>query len=201
MSKLKKGLSLLLVITMMSLALLPGIEAYASGFNQPDGSRFVVFDRIEEQAGQQGFFTTEQSNWGNYAGVDLKNDELYNFFDNGELSEEELTKWFLSYELDGELREGEFAWVPVLVWGSRAAYISYQTYRAGQLVATGITVYAGGMSAREIIRDTKLGSINREFPSEMYDKTLEQIEHLAKQGNKAAKKAKKLLTDKRFNKK
>jgi hypothetical protein len=38
------------------------------------------------------------------------------------------------------------------------------------------------------------------FPEEMRDKTRAEIDALAKAGDKAAKTAKKLLTDKRFNK-
>jgi len=44
------------------------------------------------------------------------------------------------------------------------------------------------------------GSINREFPNEMRDKTLKEIYDLAKKGSKVARKAKKLLNDNRFRK-
>jgi uncharacterized protein RhaS with RHS repeats len=57
-----------------------------------------------------------------------------------------------------------------------------------------------GRTAGEIIAQDKKGSINREFPSEMRDKTLEEIRALAREGNRAANTAKKLLTDLRFNK-
>jgi RHS repeat-associated protein len=43
-------------------------------------------------------------------------------------------------------------------------------------------------------------SINQKFPAEMRNKTIWEIERLASQGNKAAKTAKKLLSDKRFRK-
>ncbi|WP_138752825.1 RHS repeat domain-containing protein [Paenibacillus sinopodophylli] len=56
------------------------------------------------------------------------------------------------------------------------------------------------ITAREIITKTKKGAINKEFPSQWVDKTMEEIERAAKQGDKDAKKAKKLLTDKRFDK-
>jgi RHS repeat-associated protein len=55
-------------------------------------------------------------------------------------------------------------------------------------------------TAGEIISAEKKGSINRVFPEEMRDKTRAEIDALAKAGDKAAKTAKKLLTDKRFNK-
>jgi RHS repeat-associated protein len=54
--------------------------------------------------------------------------------------------------------------------------------------------------AADIISKQCKGSINQKFPGEMRDKTLQEINDLAKQGNKAAQTAKKLLTDKRFQK-
>ena len=44
------------------------------------------------------------------------------------------------------------------------------------------------------------GSIGREFPSQFYNKTLEQIKNLKDAGDAAAKKAWKLLNDSRFKK-
>ena len=44
------------------------------------------------------------------------------------------------------------------------------------------------------------GSVRRVFPSQFLDKTIEDIEKLAKAGNKAAKTAHKLLNDGRFKK-
>jgi len=55
-------------------------------------------------------------------------------------------------------------------------------------------------TAREVIAEQKKGSIHREFPSEWLDKTLGDIEKAAKSGNARARTAKKLLTQKRFNK-
>lgn len=55
-------------------------------------------------------------------------------------------------------------------------------------------------TAQEIISEDKKGSINQEFPGEWLDKTLEKIEEAAKKGDANARKAKKLLNDKRFNK-
>jgi bifunctional DNA-binding transcriptional regulator/antitoxin component of YhaV-PrlF toxin-antitoxin module len=51
-------------------------------------------------------------------------------------------------------------------------------------------------TAQEIISEKKKGSINREFPGEWLDKTLKEIE----EADENARKAKKLLNDKRFNK-
>ncbi len=55
-------------------------------------------------------------------------------------------------------------------------------------------------TARDIIGEKKQGSINREFPGEWLDKTLEDIEKAAKSGDASAIKAKKLLGGKRFDK-
>ncbi|MBM7616433.1 uncharacterized protein RhaS with RHS repeats [Alkaliphilus hydrothermalis] len=56
------------------------------------------------------------------------------------------------------------------------------------------------LTAQDIIGKEKKGTILREFPTELLDKTLKEIENLAKKGKANAKKAKKLLNDKRFNK-
>ena len=55
-------------------------------------------------------------------------------------------------------------------------------------------------TAQEIISEKKKGSINQEFPGEWLDKTLGEIEEAAKKGDATARKAKKLLNDKRFDK-
>ena len=55
-------------------------------------------------------------------------------------------------------------------------------------------------TAGEVIAKQKKGSINRVFPEQFRSKTLSEIDKLARQGDKAAKTARKLLTDSRFNK-
>ena len=55
-------------------------------------------------------------------------------------------------------------------------------------------------TARDIIGKEKKGAINREFPGEYFDKTMAEIERDAKQNIQNAKTARKLLTDKRFDK-
>ena len=55
-------------------------------------------------------------------------------------------------------------------------------------------------TANEIISQDKKASIRNMFPKELLDKTLKEIEDLAKKGNRIAKTAKKLLTDNDFNK-
>ncbi len=50
-----------------------------------------------------------------------------------------------------------------------------------------------------IVQNCK-GSINRKFPGQFKDKTLEQIFKAARQGDEGARTAKKLLTDNRFRK-
>ena len=52
--------------------------------------------------------------------------------------------------------------------------------------------------AADIIAKELKGSVNAEFPSELRNKTLEEILRLARQGDKAAQKARKLLTDKTY---
>jgi len=59
----------------------------------------------------------------------------------------------------------------------------------------------GDKTAREIIQQEKKGSINNEFPKEWMDSTYNEILKEAQSGNKSAQKAKKLLDDKRFDKK
>jgi len=82
----------------------------------------------------------------------------------------------------------------------------------GKLVTNALFADNGGASvggtneqsrsptAREIISQSKKGSINRRFPGEMLEKTMEEIARLAKAGDRAARTAKKLLTDSRFDK-
>lgn len=54
-------------------------------------------------------------------------------------------------------------------------------------------------TAQEVLKN-KDGNVNREFPSQWRNKTLGEIEKAAKSGDASARKAKKLLNDKRFNK-
>lgn len=104
------------------------------------------------------------------------------------------------YKYNSNELQASVAWVPIIVWGVRGIQISYRTYKAGKWVLAGTAVVASSITAKEAIGKYKKGAINREFPTNMYDKTLKEIDKLAKKGNKDAKKAKKLLTDKRFDK-
>ena len=62
--------------------------------------------------------------------------------------------------------------------------------------------YAGDRrTARQIINDEKQGGINGEFPGEWKDATPDEIYAAAERGNPKARTAKKLLDDKRFDKK
>ena len=54
--------------------------------------------------------------------------------------------------------------------------------------------------ATDIIAKECKGSINREFPEQLRQKTLEEIFELAKKGDESARTAKKLLSDLRFKK-
>lgn len=73
-------------------------------------------------------------------------------------------------------------------------------YEASSWIAEMVNSYLAADTADEIISKKKKGSIRKEFPSEYLDKTLNEIEKDAKAGKPRAKKAKKLLTDKRFDK-
>ena len=57
-------------------------------------------------------------------------------------------------------------------------------------------------TAEQIIADEKRTSIKRkkDFPSELLDKTFDEIDRLAKQGSRRAKQMRKMLTDSRFDK-
>jgi hypothetical protein len=54
--------------------------------------------------------------------------------------------------------------------------------------------------AREILADECSGSIHRRFPAQWLDHTLAEIMQAARQGDKSAQTALKLLTDHRFKK-
>lgn len=58
-------------------------------------------------------------------------------------------------------------------------------------------------TVEEIIAQEKRASIKRkkDFPSELMDKTFDEVDKLAKQGNRRAIQMRKLLTDRRFDKK
>jgi RHS repeat-associated protein len=55
-------------------------------------------------------------------------------------------------------------------------------------------------TAQDMIARRCKGSINKVFPEELRNKTVEEIYKMARQGNEAARTAKKLLTDGRFRK-
>jgi hypothetical protein len=57
-----------------------------------------------------------------------------------------------------------------------------------------------GLTADQIIDKYKKGQIRREFPKQFLDETIETIDEIAKTGDGAARKAMKLLTNKRFDK-
>lgn len=63
--------------------------------------------------------------------------------------------------------------------------------------------YGDPRTVREIIAQEKRASIKRkkDFPSELMDKTFDEVDRLAKQGNRRAIQMRKLLTDRRFDKK
>jgi len=58
----------------------------------------------------------------------------------------------------------------------------------------------GDLTPEEIIEKNKKGSVYNEFPGQWLGKPLREIEEAARKGDSSAKKAKKLLKDKRFDK-
>jgi hypothetical protein len=63
-----------------------------------------------------------------------------------------------------------------------------------------MAIRRGQKTAAEVIAEECQGSILREFPSPWLDETLDRIAQAAKQGDRSARKALKLLNDKRFKK-
>jgi hypothetical protein len=71
---------------------------------------------------------------------------------------------------------------------------------AGYYYLSAQDAHRGSKTAGEIISEEKRGEINREFPSELRERTYDEISKAAKSGDRAARKAKKLLDDHRFDK-
>lgn len=88
----------------------------------------------------------------------------------------------------------------VTLLGTGVVVVGGVAYEASSWIAEMVNSYLAADTADEIISKKKKGSIRKEFPSEYLDKTLNEIEKDAKAGKPRAKKAKKLLTDKRFDK-
>ena len=57
-----------------------------------------------------------------------------------------------------------------------------------------------GMRADEVIATYKQASVRREFPSQFLHSTIPEIEEAARQGDRLARRALKLLLDRRFDK-
>jgi len=94
-------------------------------------------------------------------------------------------------------------WVPIAATAVGAVAAATAGWIAGTKIAETqkkATIDQKDRTAEDIISKDKKGSINREFPDQWRNKTLGEIEKAAKQGDKSAQKAKKLLEDKDFNK-
>lgn len=89
---------------------------------------------------------------------------------------------------------------PVIILGARWAQLVHKMWKAGKLVTVGSAVRISRMKAQDVIGKYKKDAINKEFPGSMKNKTVKEIEDLAKKVNKDAKKTKKLLTDKDVDK-
>ncbi len=84
---------------------------------------------------------------------------------------------------------------PITIYNFEVA--EFHTYYVGEV---SILVHNRNcQTVAEVLKQRK-GSVMREFPSQFKNSTMDEVERLAKQGNKAAKKAWKLLTDGRFKK-
>lgn len=55
-------------------------------------------------------------------------------------------------------------------------------------------------TAAEIIAQEKRGSIRRQFPSEFLNRTYDEIVQAARQGDRSARKAKKFLDQRKYDK-
>lgn len=84
--------------------------------------------------------------------------------------------------------------------GTGAVIVGGITFKASSWVAKAVKSFLKAETADQIISKKKRGSIRKEFPSEYLNKTLNEIEKDAKKGNAKARKAKKLLNEKRFDK-
>jgi hypothetical protein len=81
-----------------------------------------------------------------------------------------------------------------------AGMIWWGAEEIGEICSTWVFSEAEKDKTAAEILSKKKGSVKQEFPSELLGKTLREIGDMAKCGQKNAKKAKKLLTDKRFDK-
>jgi RHS repeat-associated protein len=87
-----------------------------------------------------------------------------------------------------------------LLEGIKRRHVEEQLKRLERMEAGAPDARRLAMKAIDIIAKELKGSVHSEFPKEMYEKTLEQITNLAKQGDKAAQTARKLLTQKAYKK-
>ncbi|WP_289140087.1 hypothetical protein [uncultured Brevibacillus sp.] len=78
--------------------------------------------------------------------------------------------------------------------------MTWRKWYAGEWLYDVVSSSLKSETASNYIAKNRKGSILREFPSEYLDKTLDEIEADAKKGNATARKAKKLLNDRRFSK-
>ncbi|MGG1663111.1 hypothetical protein [Brevibacillus sp. NRS-1366] len=88
----------------------------------------------------------------------------------------------------------------VALLATGAILIGTAVWYAGEWLYDVVSSWLKSETASDYIAKNRKGSILREFPSEYLDKTLDEIEADAKKGNATARKAKKLLNDRRFSK-
>jgi hypothetical protein len=90
------------------------------------------------------------------------------------------------------------SWLPDFV--KELLYTDIQSQLMSAMSCPGMVKIPGDMIAKDWITKNVVGKVFREFPSQYLDKTINEIRILAQKGDKAAKKAWKLLTSSRFAK-
>lgn len=180
----------------VTFAFLLHLSFNAHAFHDPKLGRFINRDPL----GEQGFETIRHiSPWAAEAKrsepvVESHNEpNLYTFAGNNPINA--IDPFGLSSihaQVAAAIAKGDVAALKILL-GS-GALSPAQT----AMVQAALSKYRS-TAVQWIARNCK-ASIGREFPSQFYNQTLEQIRRAARSGNKLAKKAWKLINDKRFAK-
>ena len=206
MRAIKKKVSFMLIFVLLANLLLPVMVFAAETIDS------VVPSELTNVDNGQTLLSPDTSQWGNQAATPKINGSLNNQQNSN--NEEDIANQILEgndklNSQTGEVNQAQAAVVAVYfvpgigqvsILATGAIIVGKAIYKVGSWIYAAVQSYLKDDTARDIINKKKKGSILREFPSEYLDKTLNQIEGDAKKGKKNAKKAKKLLTDKRFDK-
>ena len=90
------------------------------------------------------------------------------------------------------------SWLPDFL--KELLYTDIQSQIESAISCPGMVKIPGSMIAKDWIAKNVAGKVLREFPSQYLGMTIDEIRTLAQKGDKAAKKAWKLLTSGRFRK-